>query len=297
MDGSFATRGRIKLLSYNFFIFLNGISDAARLFIISCGLTLTFSLMRIVNLAHGVLYLAGGYVGLSVMKYTGSYLLALAAGALAVAIIGFLIERGLLIWIRGQDLPETLLTLALIVIFQDTLLAVWGGYPESIAKPGLLDFSVTILDLPYPAMRLATILVAAGIGVGLWLFIEKTHIGAAIRAGVDDRETASALGINIPVIFTFVFCIGAFLAGLAGVIGGTLTSLAPGLDSQALLFALVVIIIGGLGSLPGSAVGAVIVGLILNYGRSYLPEFAFLLTFLPMLLIIAFRPNGLFGKK
>ncbi|MBC8179316.1 MAG: branched-chain amino acid ABC transporter permease [Deltaproteobacteria bacterium] len=285
------------MLTYNFFIFLNGISDAARLFIISCGLTLIFGLMRIVNLAHGVLYLAGGYIGLSVMKYTGSYLLALAGGALAIAIVGFLIERGLLSWVRGQDLPETLVTLALIVIFQDTLLAIWGGYPEAIPKPALLDFSINILDLPYPAMRLFAILVAIFIGFGLWLFIEKTNIGAAIRAGVDDRETASALGINIRVIFTFVFCIGAFLAGFAGVIGATLTSLAPGLDSQALLFALVVIIIGGLGSLLGSAIGAVIVGLILNYGRSYVPEFAFLLTFLPMLLIIAFRPQGLLGKK
>ena len=217
--------------------------------------------MRIVNLAHGVLYLAGGYVGLSVMKYTGSYLLALAAGALAIAIIGLFIERGLLSWVRGQDLPETLVTLALIVIFQDTLLAIWGGYPESIPKPALLDFSMNIFGLPYPAMRLSAILIAIFIGFGLWLFIEKTNIGAAIRAGVDDRETASALGINIPVIFTFV------------------------------------IIIGGLGSLLGSAIGAVIVGLILNYGRSYVPEFAFLLTFLPMLLIIAFRPQGLLGKK
>jgi branched-chain amino acid transport system permease protein len=285
------------LLSYNFFIFLNGITDAARLFIIAIGLTLIFSLMRIVNLAHGVLYLTGGYIALSVMQYSGSYLLALTAGALAVTIIGFLIERGLLIWVRGQDLPETLLTLALIVIFQDTLLAIWGGYPESIPKPALLDFSANILGLPYPAMRLFTIVLAVFIGLGVWFLIEKTNIGAAIRAGVDDRETASALGLNIPVIFTFVFCIGAFLAGFAGVIGATLTSLAPGLDSQALLFALVVIIVGGLGSLVGSAFGAVIVGLILNFGRSYLPEFAFLLTFLPMLLIIAFRPQGLFGKR
>jgi branched-chain amino acid transport system permease protein len=285
------------LLSYNFFIFLNGITDGARLFIIAIGMTLIFSLMRIVNLAHGVLYLAGGYVALSVVQYTGSYLLALAAGSLAVTVIGFLIERGLLIWVRGQDLPETLLTLALIVIFQDTLLAIWGGYPESIPKPMLLDFSVNIFGLPYPAMRLFTIILAVAIGLGVWFLIEKTNIGAAIRAGVDDRETASALGLNIPVIFTAVFCIGTFLAGFAGVIGATLTSLAPGLDSQALLFALVVIIVGGLGSLMGSAVGAVIVGLILNFGRSYLPEFAFLLTFLPMLLIIAYRPQGLFGKK
>lgn len=283
--------------SYNFFIFLNGITDAARLFIISIGLTLIFSLMRIVNLAHGVLYLGGGYIALSVMQYTGSYILALAAGSIGIAIIGFLIERGLLRWVRGEDLPETLLTLALIVIFQDTLLAIWGGYPKSIPKPVLLNFSVDILGLPYPAMRLFSILFAGIIGFVVWLLIEKTYIGAAIRAGVDDRETASALGLNIPVIFTFVFSIGCFLAGFAGVIGATLTALAPGLDSQALLFALVVIIVGGLGSLVGSAVGAVIVGLILNFGRSYVPEFAFLLTFLPMLLIIAFRPQGLFGKK
>ena len=130
--------------SYNFFIFLNGITDAARLFIVAIGLTLIFSLMRIVNLAHGVLYLTGGYIALSVIQFTGSYLLALAAGSLGVAIIGLLIERGLFIWVRGQDLPETLLTLALIVIFQDTLLAIWGGYPKSIPKPSLLDFSIDI---------------------------------------------------------------------------------------------------------------------------------------------------------
>lgn len=283
------------LADYNFFIVLNGIVDASRLFIIATGLTITFSLMRIVNLAHGVLYLSGGYIALTVIEHTGNYLLAILAGSLAIGLVGLIIERGLLIWVRGQDLPETLLTLALTVIFQDLMHILWGGYPKSIPRPEVLDFSVEIFGLPYPAMSLFTILVAACIGIALWLLIERTKIGAAIRAGVDDRETAAALGVNIPIIFTIVFSMGAFMAGFAGVIGGTLTSIAPGQDSQVLLFGLVVIIVGGLGSLAGSAVGALLVGLILNFGRAYAPEFAFLLTFSPMLLIIAFRPQGLFG--
>lgn len=281
---------------YNVFVALNGITDGARLFLIASGLTLAFSLMRVVNLAHGAFYLIGGYVGFSIFAQTGSWLLALFTAGVAIVAMALVVKWSMLDRFSGQALPQTLVTLALQLVIADVCLTIWGGHPLSIRTPSLLKFRVPILGLPYPGFRLFVLGLAIVIGIGLWFFLNKTKLGAAIRAGVDDRETAAALGINIDYIFTFIFALSGFLAGFAGSIGGTYLSLGPGVANNALLFALIVIIIGGLGRLAGAALGALVTGLILSFARAYIPQLSFMFAFLPMIIILAIRPQGLLGK-
>ena len=277
-------------------IILNGLSHAGLLFIMASGLTLAFGLMRVVNLAHGAFYLWGGYIGISVFRATGNWWLALLAGGAAIALLGFIKERILLHWVRGKVLSESLMAIGLATILADLALSIWGGSPLSIRVPAELNPRITLLGITYPGFRLLVILMSVVIGLGLWLLLAKTKLGALIRAGVDDRETTAALGINIYVLFTLVFMLSAFLAGIAGVIGGTFLTIQPGADFQVLTLALVVIIIGGMGSLPGAAIGALVTGLILSFGRAYVPELSFFLTFAPMAIILAIRPQGLFGR-
>ncbi len=265
---------------------LNGLTFAGLLFLLGSGFTLIFGLMRIVNLAHGGTYLAGGYVGYTVIQTTHNFLLGLAAGAVAMALLGVLLERGLLVHVRGLPMAELLLTLA-----------IWGGDPLAIRLPGVLNASSRLGPFVYPNNRLFILGVAAVIAVLLYGLMRRTRLGAIIRAGVDDREMVSALGINIARVFTAVFVLGAFLAGLAGVLGGSLLSLYPGGDSEILTFALVVVVVGGLGTLEGAMVGSLIVGLLVNYGNAYFPELAYFSLFAPMVVILLVRPQGLFGRS
>ena len=285
-------------MSGRFLLFqlLNGLSFGALLFFLASGFTLIFGLMRIVNLAHGAIYLVGGYVGLTTMLALDNFWLGLIAGPLAAAAIGFFTERVLLRRIRGLELPEVLLTVGLALVLADLSLAIWGGDPRTVPLPDYLGRSIAIGTVTYPIFRLLVIVLAILVGVGLFLAQSRTRIGAIVRAGVDDRETIAALGININQVFTAVFVVGTFLAGLAGVIGGGLLSLLPGTDAEILLLGLVVVIIGGLGSLPGAAIGAVMVGLIDAFGRALLPELSFFTLFAPMALILVIRPTGLLGR-
>ena len=277
-------------------IVLNGLSHAGLLFIMASGLTLAFGLMRVVNLAHGAFYLWGGYIGISVFRATENWWLALLAGGAAIALLGLIKERILLRWVRGKVLSESLMAIGLATILADLALTIWGGSPLSIRVPADLNPRISMLGIIYPGFRLLVILLSVLIGLGLWLLLARTKLGALIRAGVDDRETTAALGINIYLLFTLVFMLSAFLAGVAGVIGGTFLTIQPGADFQVLTLALVVIIIGGMGSLPGAAIGALVTGLILSFGRAYVPELSFFLTFAPMAIILAIRPQGLFGR-
>lgn len=276
---------------------LNGLSLGALLFFLASGLTLIFGLMRIVNLAHGGFYLVGGYVGLSVATATGSFWLAILAGGVAIAVLGVATERLLLRRIRGQELPEVLLTVGLATILGDGSLAIWGGNPETVPTPSYLGGSINIGSLVYPRYRLFVTVCAVVVGVGLYFLQQKTRVGAILRAGVDDRETVAALGINIKRVFTGVFILGALLAGVAGVIGGAFLSLLPGADTDILLLSLVVVIIGGLGSLPGAALGSLIVGLIDVFGTSEVPQLASFIIFAPMALVLIIRPAGLLGRS
>ncbi|HET7263638.1 MAG TPA: ABC transporter permease [bacterium] len=274
---------------------LNGVTFAGLLFLLASGFTLVFGLMRIVNMAHGSTYLAGGYVGYSVLAVTHSFVAALVVGSLAMAMFGVVLERGLLIRIRGLVMSELLLTMGVAFIVGDLSLAVWGGNPLVIHLPAAFRNPVHVATLTYPANRLLLLGVAIVVAALLYYLLNRTRVGAMIRAGVDNREMTAALGININAVFTLVFTLGALLAGLAGVLGGNLLTLYPGGDSDILTLAVVVIIVGGIGTFWGAAAGSLIVGLLTTYGNAYFPEMAYFSLFLPMIVVLLWRPQGLFG--
>lgn len=276
---------------------LNGITFGALLFLVASGFTLIFGLMRVANLTHGVLYLLGGYVGLTIVRATGSFALAVVVAMLFAGVLGVIIERSVLHRVRGNVLSEVLLTIGIAFILADVALVLWGGDPQTIRVPEALGGTVHLLGVPYPRFRLVTLLIGAAIAVGLWYLQNRTRMGAIVRAGVDDAEMVSALGINLPAVFTGVFFAGAMLAGLAGVIGGSVLSVYRGADSEILLFGLVVIIIGGMGSLKGAIIGSLAVGLLDSFGKALYPEISYFTIFGPMAIVLALRPQGLFGRK
>ena len=286
-------------MSPDFFLVqtLNGLSFGGLLFLLASGFTLVFGLMRIVNLAHGAFYLVGGYVGLTVILATGSFWLAIVAGAVAIAVLGGFVERVLLRRIRGQELSEVLLTIGVAFVLGDLSLAVWGGDPIRLPVPDFLSGSADLGFVSYPRFRLFVAVLGVAVGVALWFVQNRTRVGAIVRAGVDDREMVAALGINIRRVFTGVFIFGAFLAGLSGVVGGAFLAVIPGADVEILLFALVVVILGGLGSLPGAAVGSILVGLIDSFARALVPELSFFTLFAPMAVVLVLRPHGLLGRR
>jgi branched-chain amino acid transport system permease protein len=279
------------------FLILNGLTQAAILFVLGSGLTLAFGLMRVVNLSHGAFYMLGGYIGYSIVKSTGNWPLALVAGGLSIAVLGFLFERLMLERVRGGDLPETLLTVALAMIISDLCLVFWARTPITLNVPTYLNPPVTIMGVTYPGFRYILMGISILIAFGLWFLLYKTKLGAAVRAGVDDRETVSALGVNIQVIYSAVFVISALLAGLAGVLGGSYLQLSPGGDTTILTYSLVVIILGGMGSLLGAVVSSLILGQIMSFGLAFAPQYSYFLIFIPMAIVLAIRPQGLFGRK
>lgn len=277
---------------------LNGLTMASLLFLLATGFTLAFGLMRVVNLAHGAFYLLGGYVGVSVMRATGNFWLALLAGGLVVAVLGLASERTLFRKVGPDELRQVLMTLGLAYIIGDLTLANWGGGVLAISPPDWASGGTSLFGLTtYPRYRL--FLMGAGVlmALTLWLLQERTALGMAVRAGVDDRDMTAALGVNIRWLFTGMFVFAAFLAGIAGVLGGGFLRVYPGADWHVLVLALVVVIIGGLGSLKGAMIGALFVGIIDTYGRWLFPEFAFAMVFAPMAILLTVRPHGLFGRK
>src|SRR6266542_2907643 len=258
----------------------NGLSYGALLFLLASGLSLIFGVMRIVNLAHGSYFMLGGYVGLSVVWRTGSFVAALVAGAVAVGLIGIGMERLFLRRLSGQTLGQVLMTIGFALIFQDLALLIWGGDPYTIPVPALLQGVVRLGLSIFPTYRIFIVLVALVIGMLLWLALERTRSGAMIRAAVDDAEMARGVGINVPVISLAVFALGACLAALGGVIGGAFLGVYPGADFEVLPYAFVV----------------VLVGLLDNYGKALFPELSYFTLFAPMALILALRPTGLFGR-
>ncbi len=276
---------------------LNGLTLAGIIFLVSSGFTLVFGVMRVTNLSHGAIYLVGGYIGYSVISATHNFFYGLAAGALAMAAFGYLLERTLISWLGRSEMAELLATLGLIYVLDDLALAIWGGSPVTINLPGFLGKSSTLPGgIVYPNGRFFILIVAAAVAAGLYYLLRRTRIGAIVRAGVDDRDMVSALGINVRRVFAFVFTLGALLAGFAGVLGGTVLGLYTGGDSDILLFALAVVIVGGLGSYEGAIVGSLVIGLIDNYGTAYFPSLAYSVLFIPVIAILLVRPNGLFGR-
>jgi branched-chain amino acid transport system permease protein len=276
---------------------LNGITFAALLFLVASGFTLIFGLMRVANLTHGVLYLMSGYVGLTIVRRTGSFVLALVAAMIFAGLLGLLIQRLFLRRVKGSVLSEVLLTIGITFILADIALMIWGGDPQTVRVPTMLSGPIRMFGFIYPRFRIVTLVLGIIIAAGLWFVQNKTRVGSIIRAGVDDAEMVSVLGINIPMVFTLVFVAGAMLAGFAGVIGGGFLSLYRGADSEILLFSLVVIIVGGMGSLRGAIIGSLMVGLLDSFGKALYPEIAYFTIFGPMAIVLAIRPQGLFGRE
>ncbi|MEO1458989.1 MAG: branched-chain amino acid ABC transporter permease [Pseudomonadota bacterium] len=286
----------------------NGITLGALYFLVASGFTLIFGLMRNVNLAHGSLYLFGGYVGYEVADWTGSWLLAFPVTFVVVAALGVVLQVVVFRRMEGEDLRQTLVTIGISIVLADLMLWIWGGDFFQILTPDWLSgpvetFLVTaqkrsgdLVYLKYPMVRLVILAAAIVIGVGMWLLLNRTRIGMLIRAGVDDREMLAASGVRIQYVFLAVFAFGAGLAGMAGVVGGTFQSLAPGEDVRFLLASLVVVIVGGMGSIPGAALGALLIGLAEQFGSVYMPTYAVVLTFLILVLVLAFRPQGILGR-
>jgi branched-chain amino acid transport system permease protein len=278
----------------------NSITFGGLLFLLSAGFSLIFGLMRIPNLTHGSLFMLGAYIGatfvIGTLGVKMNFWLAAVLATLTVAFLGALAERLLLRRLPGDQLAQVLVTLGLSFMAADFCLMVWGGDPLSVTTPPELAGFARLGVLVFPNYRLAIIVIAAVVAIGLWLLLERTRLGAMIRAGVDDPDMARVVGIRVSQLFTIVFALGAGLAAFAGIIGGPILSVYPGLDQDMLPLALVVVILGGAGSLLGSFVGSIIVGFIYNFGQALLPELAYFVLFLPMLLVLLLRPQGLFGR-
>ncbi len=274
----------------------NGLSYGALLFLLASGLSLIFGVMRVVNMAHGSYFMLGGYIGLTVALRTRSFGMAILAGTLAIGLVGMGMERLFLRRLRGQELGQVLMTVGFALIFQDLALLIWGGDPYNLPVPAALGGSLRFHEVVFPVYRIFIVGVAVAVGVGLWLLLDRTRAGAMIRAAVDDGEMAQGVGINVPRISLAVFGLGAALAALGGVIGAGFLGIYPGADSEVLPYAFVVVIVGGLGSLPGAMAGSLIVGLLDNFGKALFPELAYFTLFAPMAVILALRPTGLFGR-
>jgi branched-chain amino acid transport system permease protein len=275
---------------------VNSVALGGVLFLLSSGFSLIFGLMRIPNLMHGSFFMLGAYLGVTLLARGINFWVAALASAAAMAVIGGLIERFLLRRLEGQTLPQVLLTLGFAFIIADLCLMLWTGDPWQPATPEHLRGAVQVAGLYFPFYRLVVVLVAVVVAVALWLLVDWTRLGAMIRAGVDDAPIARVVGIRVSQLFTLVFALGAALAAFGGVMGAPYLSVYPGLDFEMLPLALIVVILGGVGSLLGALVGSFIIGFLYNFGIALLPDLAYVILFLPMVLILVLRPQGLFGK-
>jgi len=287
----------------------NGITLGGLYFLVASGFTLIFGLMRNVNLAHGSLYLFGGYVGYAISAWTGSWILSFIVAFILVALVGIILQLVVFRRMEGQDLRQTMVTIGLSIVFADLMLWAFGGdfyqvqTPTWLIGPIELPFVTAVKSsgeavyLQYPLVRLVIFAASVVIGVVMWLALNRTRVGMMVRAGVDDRDILAATGIYIQIVFVVIFALGAGLAGIAGVVGGTFQSISPGEDTRFLLASLVVVIVGGMGSIPGAALGALIIGLAEQLGSVYIPTYAIVVTFLIMVLVLAIRPQGLLARR
>jgi branched-chain amino acid transport system permease protein len=275
---------------------LNSLALGGLLFMLSSGFALIFGLMRIANLTHGSLFMLGAYVAATVVRDGHSLIVAAIVSLVTIAALGGLIERFLLRQLSGNSQGQVLATLGLSFIAADFCLMVWGGDPLPISTPKMLQLPLQLFGLTFPTYRLALLVVAIIVAILLYLLMERTRLGAMIRAGVDDMAMARAVGIPASALFTIVFCLGAGLAGLGGALGGPIFNAYPGLDADMLPLALIVVILGGVGSLFGTFISSFIIGIVYTFGIFLVPDLAYVILFLPMVVVIAFKPNGLFGK-
>jgi branched-chain amino acid transport system permease protein len=275
---------------------LNSLALGGVLFTLADGFSLIFGLMKIANLSHGAYFMFGAYIGLSVLDRGHGFAVAVLAAGLGVGMLGGVVERVVLRRLAGNSLSQVLATLGVAFVIADSSLWLWGGDPRPVSPPQLLSGGVQIFGLAFPLYRLAVLVFSILIAIGLWLLLDKTRLGVMIRASVDDRQMAQGLGVPATRLFTIVFCLGTALAGIGGVIAAPILSVYPGLDADMLPLALVVVILGGLGSLAGAFVGSFVIGFIYSFGQVLFPDLAYVILFLPMVIILAVRPHGLFGR-
>ncbi|MBI3824403.1 MAG: branched-chain amino acid ABC transporter permease [Candidatus Rokubacteria bacterium] len=276
---------------------VNSVTLGGLLFLLSAGFSLIFGLMRIPNLTHGSFFMLGAYLATALIRRGFDFWSAAVVAGLLVAVFGGVVERLILRRLPGAELAQVLVTLGLSFMVADVCLMVWTGDPIQIETPRALRGTTAVGSLAFPTYRLAISFIAVVSAAGLWALLDRTRLGAMIRAGVDDPAMARVVGVRVSRLFTIVFCLGAWLAGFAGVIGGPILSVYPGLDQEMLPLALVVVILGGSGSLLGSLVGSFVVGFLYNFGQAMLPELAYVVLFLPMLVVLVVRPEGLFGRQ
>jgi branched-chain amino acid transport system permease protein len=274
---------------------LNSLALGGLLFMLSSGFALIFGLMRIANLTHGSLFMIGAYLAATMLKAGYNLVVAGIVAMIVVGILGGLIERFILRALSGNSQGQVLATLGLSFIAADGCLMIWGGDPTPINAPEMLRAPLEMFGFSFPTYRLVVLGIAFITGLFLYLLMERTRLGAMIRAGVDDMQMARAVGIPASMLFTVVFSLGALLAGLGGTVGGPMLNAYPGLDGDMLPLALIVVILGGVGSLIGTFVASFIIGFIYTFGIALVPDLAYVILFLPMVLVIAFRPSGLFG--
>ena len=274
---------------------LNGLQLSMLLFLLSIGLSVVFGMMNFINLAHGTLYMVGAYLALSTVRWFDSYWVALALAPLGVALIGAVFYAVLLRHMQRQSpMRQVLVTFGLIFVGFDAVRMVWGALPHTIPIPEALDGSVTVLGETYPAYRLFIIALGVAVLIALYFGLERTRLGAVVRAGVDDRRMVAALGIDVERAFFLVFCIGCWLAGLAGVVSAPVFSIFPGMDMSILILTLIVVVVGGPGSLKGAVVGSLVIGMTDTYGQVLAPEFARVTIYALMAVVLLVRPHGLF---
>jgi len=274
---------------------LNGLSFGALLFLLASGLSLIFGVMNIVNISHGSYFMLGGYIGYSVILKTGTFILSAIVGGLVIALVGigmhyFFLRR------YSTHFPQVLMTMGFALIFRDLALLIWGGDPLSLSAPAILRGSVHLGGITFPIYRGFVILIAIAVAIGLWLFNEKTNLGAKLRATVDDNEMAMGIGINVQLVSSLMFGLGAFLAAFGGVMGAPILGVFAGIDFDILPLAFVVVIVGGMGSLKGAAVGSILVGMVDTFGKALVPDLSYFTLFLPMAVVLAIKPSGLFGR-
>jgi len=274
---------------------LNGLQLSMLLFLLSIGLSVVFGMMNFINLAHGTLYMVGAYLALSTVRWFDSYWIALVLAPLGVALIGAVFYAVLLRHMQRQSpMRQVLVTFGLIFVGFDAVRMVWGALPHTIPIPAALDGSVTVLGEIYPAYRLFIIALGVAVLVALYFGLERTRLGAVVRAGVDDRRMVAALGIDVERAFFLVFCLGCWLAGLAGVVSAPVFSIFPGMDMSILILTLIVVVVGGPGSLKGAVVGSLVIGMVDTYGQVLAPELARVTIYALMAAVLLVRPQGLF---
>lgn len=274
----------------------NSLAMGGLLFLLAAGFSLIFGLLRVPNLAHGALFMLGAYLGATLLNAGFPFWVAAIGSGLTVGVLGVVLEAFLLRRLAGNEQGQVLITLGIAFIIADLCLMTWGGDPVPLESPRALSLPLRAFGFIFPGWRITTLAVALVAALLLWLLLERTRLGAMIRAGVDDRLMARTVGIRVSFLFSAVFFLGAFLAGFGGVIGGPILSAYPGLDSDMLPLALVVVILGGVGSLVGALVGSLIVGLLYNFGTALFPDFAYVVLFLPMVVVLVVKPTGLFGR-